>query len=212
MFQVLLPMKGDHWLIVLVEKQKSSISVYHRFYFRCYSIGKNTTETRHNFLAHRHIADTAFRFRSLNYILHLRCSLQLVVYLDTLLVELKIGDRQPAELRDSQPRVKENIDRIVVSAEMLIFLDEFQKITLLLTGNCFSGDGIVYDHRCQFKSKRIFTDQIIIYRQLKSRSQNTSDGVNRAVPSAIHLLKLDQPRLCIRQANLVNALLLGYLE
>lgn len=52
-----------------------------------------------------------------------------------------------------------------------------------------------------------FTDQIIIYRQLKSRSQNTSDGVNRAVPSAIHLLKLDQPRLCIRQANLVNALL-----
>ena len=92
MFQVLLPMKGDHWLIVLVEKQKSSISVYHRFYFRCYSIGKNT-------------------------------------------------------------------------------------------------------------------DQIIIYRQLKSRSQNTSDGVNRAVPSAIHLLKLDQPRLCIRQANLVNALL-----
>ena len=79
---------------------------------------------------HRHIADTAFRFRSLNYILHLRCSLQLVVYLDTLLVELKIGDRQPAELRDSQPRVKENIDRIVVSAEMLIFLDEFQKIVL----------------------------------------------------------------------------------
>ena len=92
MLHVLLPMKGDHWLIVLVEKQKSSISVYHRFYFRCYSIGKNT-------------------------------------------------------------------------------------------------------------------DQIIIHRQLKSRSQNTSDGVNRAVPSAIHLLKLDQPRLCIRQANLVNALL-----
>jgi hypothetical protein len=59
MFQVLLPMKGDHWLIVLVEKQKSSISVYHRFYFRCYSIGKNTAKTRHNFLAHRHIADYA---------------------------------------------------------------------------------------------------------------------------------------------------------
>ena len=37
-------MKGDHWLIVLVEKQKSSISVYHRFYFRCYSIGKNTDQ------------------------------------------------------------------------------------------------------------------------------------------------------------------------
>ena len=156
MFQVLLPMKSDHWLIVLVEKQKSSISVYHRFYFRCYPIGKNTTETRHNFLAHRHIADTAFCFGRIDHILHLGSSLKLMVYLDTLLVELKIGDRQPAELRDSQPRVKENIDRIVVSAEMLIFLDEFQKITLLLTGNCFSGDGIVYDHRCQFKSKRIF--------------------------------------------------------
>ena len=88
---------------------------------------------------------------------------------------------------------------------MFILLDEFQKFTLLLSGNCFSGDRIVYDYRCQLKSKWILTNQVIIHCQLKSRSQNTSDGVNGAVPSAIHLLKLDQPRLCIRQANLVNA-------
>ena len=130
-----------------------------------------------------------------------------MVNLDSFLIELDVRNGQPTELRDSQPRVKENEDRIVVPAEMLIFLDKFQKFTLLLSGNCFSGDRIVHDHRCQFKSKWILTDQVIVNRQLKSRSQNTSDGVNGAVPSAIHLLKLDQPRLCIGQANLVNALL-----
>ena len=114
MFQVLLPMKGDHWLIVLVEKQKSSISVYHRFYFRCYPIGKNTTETRHNFLAHRHIADTAFCFGSTDHILHLGSPLKLMIYLDTLLVELKIGKGQPTELRDAQSCIKKNIDCIIV--------------------------------------------------------------------------------------------------
>jgi len=90
---------------------------------------------------------------------------------------------------------------------MLIILDEFQKFTLLLTGNCFSGNRIVDNHGCQLKSKRILADQIIINRHLKRRSQNTSDRVDGTVPSAIHLLKFDQPRLCIRQANLVNSLL-----
>ena len=57
-----------------------------------------------------------------------------MVNLDALLIELDVRNGQPTELRDSQPRVKENEDRIVVSAEMLIFLDEFQKFTLLLSG------------------------------------------------------------------------------
>ena len=106
MFQVLLPMKGDHWLIVLVEKQKSSISVYHRFYFRCYPIGKNTAETRHNFLAHRHIADTAFCFGRTDHILHLGSPLKLMIYLDTLLVELKIGKGQPQNSEIRNPVLK----------------------------------------------------------------------------------------------------------
>ena len=130
-----------------------------------------------------------------------------MVNLDTLLIELDVRNGQSTELRDSQPRVKEDEDRIVVPAEMFIFLDKFQKITLLLSGNRFSGDRIIYDHRCQFKSKRILTDQVIIHCQLKSRSQNASDGVNGAVPSTIPLLKLNQPCFCIGQANLVNALL-----
>ena len=57
-----------------------------------------------------------------------------MVNLDTLLIELDVRNGQSTELRDSQPRVKEDEDRIVVPAEMFIFLDKFQKITLLLSG------------------------------------------------------------------------------
>ena len=74
---------------------------------------------------------------------------------------------------------------------MFIFLDEFQKFTLLLAGNCFSGNRIVDDHGCQLKSKRILADQVIINRHLKRRSQNTPDRMDRTVPSAVHLLKFD---------------------
>lgn len=81
----------------------------------------------------------AFCLGFLNHILHLRCPLKLMVYLDTLLVELKIGKGQPTELRDTQSCIEKNIDRIIVSAEMLIFLEKFQKLTLLLTGNCRHG-------------------------------------------------------------------------
>ena len=131
--QVFLPMQCNHRPVVLVQEQEPGVSIHHRLHFRCYTIGENTAETRHNFLAHRHIADTAFGFGCLDHILHLRCSLQLMVNLDTLLIELDVRNGQPTELRDSQPRVKENEDRIVVPAEMLIFLDEFQKITFLLS-------------------------------------------------------------------------------
>ena len=90
---------------------------------------------------------------------------------------------------------------------MLVFLDESQKLTFLLSGNGFPGDGVVHDDRRQLEAKRILAEQIVVYRHLKSRPENTSDGVNRTVPFAIHLLKLDQPCLCIRQAYLVDALL-----
>lgn len=113
---------------------------------------------------------------------------------------------QAAEFRDTQPRVKENVGPIVASAVMLIRLDELQQIPFLLPGDGLPGHRVIDDHRGQFKLKRILADHVIVHRHLECRSENASNRINRAIPSAIHLLKLDEPCFGIRQAHLVNVL------
>ena len=91
-------MQGDHWPFILIQKQKADVAVDHGFYIRHRTVGDNTAEASGDFLAHRHVTDTAFRLGFLNHILHLRRSLQLMVNLDALVAKLDIRDRQSAEL------------------------------------------------------------------------------------------------------------------
>ena len=46
---------------------------------------------------------------------------------------------------------------------MFIFLNKLQQISLLLSGNRFSGNRIIDNDGCKLKFKWIFTKQIIIY-------------------------------------------------
>ena len=197
-FQILLPVQGYLWHIVFIQTQEADIPIHHWLDLRCFTTGNDSAETGCNFFGHRHIAGTALCLRLLNHIFHLGGALQLMVYLDTHFIKLNLRNRQSAELGNTKPGMKKNIDCIVVSAEMCIFLDEFQQLPLLLPGDGFSGYGIVDNHRCQLKSKGIFANQVIVHRHLKSRSENAPDGMNGAVAPAVHLLKLDEPRLCIR--------------
>ena len=121
--QVFLPMQRNHRSVILVQEQEPGISIHHRLHFGCHTIGGDASETRYHFLTHRHIADTAFRLGVLDYILHLRCSLQLMVNLDTLLIELDIGKGQSTKFRDAQPCVKENEDCIVVIVFVILYLN-----------------------------------------------------------------------------------------
>ena len=61
-----------------------------------------------------------------------------MIYLDTHFLKLNILDRKSTEFRDAKPCVKENIDPVVVSAEMLVLFDELQKIPLLFPADGFS--------------------------------------------------------------------------
>ena len=61
-----------------------------------------------------------------------------MIYLDTHFLKLNILDRKSTEFRDTKPCVKENIDPVVVSAEMLVLFDELQKIPFLFPADGFS--------------------------------------------------------------------------
>lgn len=93
MLQVLFPMKCHHRHIVLVQKQKTNVSINHGFRFGDRTVGDDPAETGCYLLGHRNIADAAF------------C--------------LWLLDRKSAEFRDTKPCVKEDIEPVVVSAEML---------------------------------------------------------------------------------------------
>lgn len=66
--------------------------------------------------------------------------------------------------------MKENIDCVIISAEMLILSDKPKQIPLLFPGDRFSGYGIIDDYGCQLKSKWILTDQVIIHRHLSAEA------------------------------------------
>ena len=78
---------------------------------------------------------------------------------------------------------------------MFIFLNKLQQISLLLSGNRFSGNRIIDNDGCKLKFKWIFTKQIIIYCQLKCRSENSPDRMNGTISPPINLLELNQPCL-----------------
>ena len=71
MLHVLLPMKGYHGHIVLVQKQKTNVPIYHWLRFGNRTVGDDPAETGCYLLGHRNIADAAFCLWLLDYILHL---------------------------------------------------------------------------------------------------------------------------------------------
>ena len=71
MLHVLLPMKGYHGHIVLVQKQKTNVSINHGFRFGDHTVGDDPAETGCYLLGHRNIADATFCLRLLDHILHL---------------------------------------------------------------------------------------------------------------------------------------------
>ena len=56
--------------------------------------------------------------------------------------------------------MKEDVDCVIIFTKMSAFLNKLEQIPFLFLGNRFSGNRIMDNHRCQFKSKRIFTNQV----------------------------------------------------
>ena len=46
MLQIFFPVKGNHWHIILIQTQKTNITINHRLNFRCFSISNDSPKTR----------------------------------------------------------------------------------------------------------------------------------------------------------------------
>ena len=201
---VLLPVQRNHRHIILVQEQKTSVTVDHRLFPGFLSAFNDPAETSGDFIGHRHIADALFCFWCLDHILHFTGSLKLMIHLDPVLVKLDVRYRKTAKLRNAKAGIEQDEEGIVVAAVVLILFYKVEEVTLLLPSDGFTGHRVVHDDRCQFKLEGVLADQIIIHRQLKSRSKHSADGVDGTVALAILLLQLDQPKLCVRKPHLID--------
>lgn len=69
------------------------------------------------------------------------------------------------------------------------------------------GNRIPAKQKERWKTRKVYTTDWDDRGNAERWRAAAADAINGAVPSAVHLLKLNQPCFCIRQANLVNALL-----
>jgi len=124
MFKVLFPMQRNHGHLILVQEEESCVPVNHRFLPRLLSVFHNPPETGNNLWTHRDETLTILGLRVLNNILHVVCSLQLMIDPDSFLFEINVPDCQTAEFRNTQASIEQDIDSIIILAVILITLDK----------------------------------------------------------------------------------------
>ena len=187
MLKILFPMQRNHRAVVFVQKQESGVSLYYRLDLRLLSIFNDTLETRFYFRRHRHHSCAAVRFGIFNHIFHVSRSLELMIHDDFVVFKINVLDRQAHKLRDTKSGLEQDEDTVIILAEMIVVPDKFQKGSLLLPCDRFSGNAVVDHNGIQLKFKGVLIQKVVVHRHLESRSNHTTDRVNGAVAPSIVL-------------------------
>lgn len=108
MVKTVFPMHRHQRVAVLIHKKESAISVNHLFKSRRLPVLNDAPKTIDNLLRHGQFPRSRICFRGFNYQLHIRSSLELMVNVEDFVFQINIPQSQPAELRNSQPRMEKN--------------------------------------------------------------------------------------------------------
>ena len=81
---------------------------------------------------------------------------------DLMAVEINTGPGQSAKLGDPQAGMKQNVDPVIVAAEVLVAFDEGEKPSLLIPCDGLSCHAVIDNDGGKLKVKGILADKIII--------------------------------------------------
>lgn len=161
MVEVVLPVHGNHRLVILIPIEKSCLPVNNRFHFQVLSVIHDIPKSFHHFRRHWHISYTCRclgRFEGGD---HITVANRLTGNMDTLFLEVNITHSQTAELGNSKSCIEQNKESVIVLAEMIIIFYKFQKRFLLFSCDSISRDTVIYNYSVQFKRKWILCKQIV---------------------------------------------------
>ena len=127
-------------------RTEPTVSVYHRLNFRLLAVYNNTLETLIDLICHRDYPCSAWCLGVLNDILHIPCSLELMIDINLPFLKINIRKCQSAKFRDTKPRLEQHKHSVIIPFVMLITFNKFQKLSLLFSRDCFPRNTIVNNY------------------------------------------------------------------
>ena len=134
--EVMLPMHCHHRAVILVKEQEARIAVNGRLDQGRLSVCQDSLETGVNIVFHRKRSCSCVGLGGFNVLCAITSPLKLMVNSDGLVLHIQVADSQSHKLRDSQPRVEQDIDSIVILA--IILTNNINKITNTLLKELFT--------------------------------------------------------------------------
>ena len=193
--EVLLPVKRHTGLLVLVEEQEPAHTVHHGLHRRLGTVRDHPPEALRNALGHRNVSHAAAGLRPLDVVTHVAGALKLLADADAPALEIDVPHREPAELGDAEPRVQQDVERVVIAGVVAIASNEVEEPPLLLGGQRLTRNLIVHKNGRKLEIERVSANEVIFLRELERRSQNAAYGMDRAVALPVIPLQGNEPFL-----------------
>lgn len=166
--EVMLPMHCYRGTVILIQEQESRIAVNGRLDQGRLSVCQDSLKTGVHIILHRQHSCTCVGLGGFNVLCAVRLSLQLMVNADGLVLHIQVADGQSRKFGDSQTRMEQDINAVIVFAVVLVLLNEGQELPHLLPGDGFPCYRIVDNDLCKLKIKGILSEEIILHRCGKS--------------------------------------------
>ena len=137
MLHVLFPVKCNHWIPILIQEQKSPISIHCWLFLRLFAILQNTKECIFHTFFHRQQSGSTCRFCGYNLILHISGSLQLMINSYHFILEIQISHSKSTKLWNSKSRFKQRSEGKIQWANAKNFIFLFLSLTYTKEERCF---------------------------------------------------------------------------
>ena len=189
-------MKCDLGITVLVQHDKSAVTIHHRLCLDLWTTLQHLFQRVVYHIGHRQKTAATACLGFLNVVFTTTLTNQLVIHTDSAILEVQILSGQTAKLADSHAGFQKHYKLIIVFVVSIVSLDEIHPDRQLFFGKCNSRHRIVHHNICQLEDEWILPDRILIASHLECGLHHTSYTGNGTVTSAV-LLQLCKPLFCI---------------
>ena len=205
MLKILLPVQSHHGLAIFIIKKELPHPVDNGFHLWRPPLLEDGHKAPVHFVRHGQQPGPGLGFGGQDVIFTVGF-LELLVHVDGPLFQVDVVHRQPAEFRDPQPGMEQDVDPFVVPLEVFVLPDEFQENPHVPFGKSLPPYAVVDQHILHFEVERIPPEDLIIHGHLKGRPYHAPDAVDGTVPFPFRL-HFDQPQFSIGHFHLPNGLL-----
>ena len=168
-------------LVVLIQQQKSGVSVDDHLCFECLATSQDIFKALVRRIRHGNKTTATFGFCFLHIVLAAPLPDELVIHPDTTVLKIQIAFGQAAELAHPHPGFQQDYKLIVILAVGLVTPNKTHPDFLLLLGHGDSLLRVIGNDLHQLEVEGIFSDDILVAGHLKCQFDNAPHAGDGAV-------------------------------